>query len=194
MSGEEKYEQLRQVCLSYMNEVANLEAKLEASERKYEGRKQFCISEIRSQMKIINNLLEENNQLEQQLAEYEKFKKENNINNLKELQYNIDMCGAYHKDCEELERQLAEKEKELKRIKKNWELSKGQQRRLYDSLKSRCKNTLEQIDQDKISFAVEQLEKAKGKIQHNIVFVSCDDYLDVIEEINNQIKQLKEGK
>ena len=49
-------------------------------------------------------------------------------------------------------------------------------------------------NQDKISFAVEQLEKVKGKIQHNILFVNCDDYVNVIEEIDNQIKAIKEGK
>ena len=49
--------------------IANLEAKLAESEKRYEDRKQFCISETRSQMEIINNLLEENQQLKQQLAE-----------------------------------------------------------------------------------------------------------------------------
>lgn len=90
---------------------------------------------------------------------------------------------------------LTEKEKELKRIKKNWELSKGQQRRLYDSLKLRCKDALKQIDQDKI----ELLEKMK----ENISKVPITDYdfngnfekmykQDAIRQIDNQIKQLKE--
>ena len=48
--------------------------------------------------------------------------------------------------------------------------------------------------QYKISFAIEQLEKVKGKIQHNILFVDGDDYLNVIEEIDNQINGLKGEK
>ena len=51
------------------DKISDLEAKLVESEKKYEDRKQFCIGEIRSQMEIINNLLEENEQLKQQLAE-----------------------------------------------------------------------------------------------------------------------------
>lgn len=53
--------------------IADLEAKLAKSEKKYEDRKQFCISEIRSQMEIINNLLEENEQLKLQLKEKERL-------------------------------------------------------------------------------------------------------------------------
>lgn len=47
------------------------------------------------------------------------------------------------------------------------------------------------VNQDKISFAVEQLEKLRDKIQHNILFIDCADYLNVMEEIDNQIEQLK---
>ena len=46
-------------------------------------------------------------------------------------------------------------------------------------------------NQDKISFAVEQLNQAKDKIQHNILFIDCNDYVSVIEEIDNQIEELK---
>ena len=49
-------------------------------------------------------------------------------------------------------------------------------------------------DQDKILFAIAELEKVKGKIQHNILFVDGDDYLNVIEEIDNQINELKGEK
>lgn len=47
--------------------------------------------------------------------------------------------------------------------------------------------TIEQSNQDKISFTIEQLEKLKRKIQHNILIVKGDDYLNVVEEIDNQI-------
>lgn len=116
----------------------------------------------------------------------------------------------WFKLVEEKNNQLAEKEKELKRIKKNWELSKGQQRRLYDSLKLRCKDALEQIDQDKISFAVEQLEMVKNIIHRldvapdeiNKLTIALDNYSNgfhksrykVINIIDNQIKTIKEMK
>lgn len=80
-----------------------------------------------------------------------------------------------------LEQQLAEKEKEIERLREI-------------NLEVPIKQLQFHHNQDKISFAVEQLNQAKGKIQHNILFVDCDDYVNVIEEIDNQIKQLKEGK
>ena len=95
---------------------------------------------------------------------------------------------------------LEEKDKELKRIKKNWELSKGQQRRLYDSLKLRCKDALEQINQDKI----ELLEKVKEFCDNPKYQVDYEYYTDcwataidkdsLLNTIDNQIKQLKEMK
>ena len=64
--------------------------------------------------------------------------------------------------------------------------------RIAESIKEN--DQLKQQRQDKISFAIEQLEKVKGKIQHNILFVDGDDYLNVIEEIDNQINELKGEK
>lgn len=99
---------------------------------------------------------------------------------------------SYVEANKNLGEQLVEKEKELKRIKKNWELSKGQQKRLYDSLKLRCKDALEQIDQDKISFAVEQLSQAIKNIKKcnykdfGIIYQS-----DAIAVIDKQIEELK---
>ena len=115
--------------------------------------------------------------------------------NIKEMLKNSEFTEIpdYHKEelekdqkIADLEAKLAEKEKERHEEWKTgkewkWEWQKVNQK-------------LEQANQDKISFAVEKLEKVKGRIQHNIVFVDCDDYLDVIEEIDNQIKQLKEMK
>ena len=60
------------IIRSLTNKIADLEAKLAESEKRYEDRKQFCISEIRSQMNIINDLIEENDELEKQLAEKDK--------------------------------------------------------------------------------------------------------------------------
>lgn len=59
--------------------------------------------------------------------------------------------------------------------------------------------TLEELhNQDKISFCIEQLEKVKEIIaRHTQELWTCEnDDIDVVlyEEIDNQIKQLKEGK
>ena len=86
------------------------------------------------------------------------------------------------KENEQLKQQLAEKElKHLKELK-----------RLLNSLYGKTTmNRFQEIQrQYKISFAIEQLEKVKGKIQHNILFMDGDDYLNVIEEIDNQINEL----
>ena len=88
------------------------------------------------------------------------------------------------KENDQLKQQLAEKElKHLKELK-----------RLLNSLYGKTTmNRFQEIQrQYKISFAIEQLEKVKGKIQHNILFMDGDDYLNVIEEIDNQINELKE--
>ena len=90
------------------------------------------------------------------------------------------------KENDQLKQQLAEKElKHLKELK-----------RLLNSLYGKTTmNRFQEIQrQYKISFAIEQLEKVKGKIQHNILFVDGDDYLNVIEEIDNQINELKGEK
>ena len=86
------------------------------------------------------------------------------------------------KEIQELKQQLAEKTLTIEQINK-----------AFVENRSLWKGKYEQSNQDKISFAVEQLEKVKGKIQHNILFVDGDDYLNVIEEIDNQINELKEG-
>ena len=52
-------------------------------------------------------------------------------------------------------------------------------------------------DQDKISFAVEQLEKVKSfciSAEDNGWCVTHKNWLEIVEYIDNQIKQLKEGK
>lgn len=53
-------------------EILELKQQLAESERKYEDRKQFCITETRSLTEIINNLLEENTHLNNQLFDKEK--------------------------------------------------------------------------------------------------------------------------
>lgn len=79
-------------------------------------------------------------------------------------------CSAVHaKQITDLKAALAEKEKEntaLAHIIAGWN----------------------ENNQDKISFAVEKLEKVKTRIQEDF------DYDDLMYWLNNQIKELKEGK
>lgn len=105
----------------------------------------------------------------------------------------LNMLVKEHKLYKDLETKLAEKEKELK-----------------------AKETLNQIFKDnrkaEISFAVEQLEKVKNRIESKVesVYKRLDDlnikivcestsrqlstYEEIVKEIDNQIKQLKEGE
>ena len=98
-------------------------------------------------------------------------------------------------EIRELKQQLAEKEKEIARLK---ELN----------IDIPIKQMQFHHNQDKISFAVEQLEKVKEFVirQLFITIKGCSDLdeaeakgcnelrEETIKEIDNQIKQLKEGK
>ena len=94
---------------------------------------------------------------------------------------------TYENQIADLEAKLAEKEKERHEEWKTgkewkWEWQKVNQQ-------------LEQANQDKISFAVEQINKIKNDLYENdkINIRVCD--FDEIDKIfDNQIKQLKEGK
>lgn len=91
------------------------------------------------------------------------------------------------KENKQLKQQLAEKEKQIETQKSNIEF-------LYDLFVSpKGEQTLKAINQDKISFAVEQLEKVKDHNEN----IFCDDkvyYTYITQFIDQQIKQLKEMK
>lgn len=70
-------------------------------------------------------------------------------------------------------------------IPQNQKCKACKEKRLLNSLYG--KKATQKQHQDKISFTIEQLENLKRKIQHNILFVKGDDYLNVVEEIDNQI-------
>ena len=92
---------------------------------------------------------------------------------------------------EELKQQLAEKEKEISEYIKIVD-------DLHKQLSDKCDFCDKTKDQDKISFALEQLEKVKGLIaNHTQELWTCEnDDIDVVlyEEIDKQIKRLKEMK
>ena len=87
----------------------------------------------------------------------------------------------WKQECDSLQKALAEKEQEIENLRSWWTYEK---------------------DQDKISFAVEQLDKFRDtmeKLNENnsgyiIRFSSMRDREKFHEAIDNQIKQLKEGK
>ena len=89
-----------------------------------------------------------------------------------------------------MKEQLAEKEKEIERLNLEFETQEDWQekwQKLYDET---CN-----LNQDKISFAVEQLEKAKGLIANHIqeLWTCENDDIDLVlyEEIDKQINELK---
>ena len=106
--------------------------------------------------------------------------------------------GVVEDENEELKQQLTEKEKEIIEYVKINDV-------LHSGLSERCINCEEEHNQDKISFAVEQLEKVKEWCEDN-----CDTYdndagkvigldnviytadMPLYDYIDNQIKQLKE--
>lgn len=99
-------------------------------------------------------------------------------------------------EVKQLKQQLAEKEKEISEYIKIVD-------DLHKQLSDKCDFCDKTKDQDKISFAVEQLEKVKEEMDLRPRGVSKGwknkeyDTLveeDVYEVIDNQIKQLKEGK
>lgn len=89
---------------------------------------------------------------------------------------------------QQLKQQLDEKEKELSEYVKIVD-------DLHKQLSDKCDFCDKTKDQDKILFAVEQLEKVKGLIaNHTQELWTCEnDDIDLVlyEEINNQINELK---
>lgn len=150
-------------------------------------------------------LREENQQLKQQLAESEKknFELVAKIN-LKE--HKPAFCTLADRDCEalwqveELQKQLSEKDKEYQSFKKIADEN-------VNYLKNRILEETRNYNQDKISFAIDKLEKVKELL--NTDFESTISWIDSYEDgeylnsmtynhnntikiIDNQIKQLKE--
>ena len=120
---------------------------------------------------------------------FELYGNQNHQRAEEELHLAIDELYEYQQKDQriaDLEAKLAEKDKEIAYLTKQVKRFNNEAQKYFED--AYCNDF---HNQDKISFAVEQLEKVKGKIQHNILFVDGDDYLNVIEEIDKQIKELK---
>lgn len=119
-------------------------------------------------------------------------------------------CNKQFVDCqkenENLKQQLEEKEKELKYKTAECEKWKtdykncSELEKIMSQEHQYCLDNWRASEQDKISFAVEQLEKVRKILNKSdesgyiIQFRSMNDRLNFYKEFDNQIKQLKEWK
>jgi uncharacterized coiled-coil DUF342 family protein len=120
---------------------------------------------------MIKELVNENEELKQQLAE-----KDEAIENWQTMYESV--VQTCHNDKEEIESLTTDLQEALTLIKEGVELA---------DLNNKA---LDRTKQDKISFAVEQLEFAQKYIQQYVN--NFDDMNDCLYAIDNQIKQLKE--
>ena len=183
------------------DKVANLESKLAESEKKNfelvakinlkEHKPAFCTLAGRD-CEALGQIAE----LQKQLAEKDKA-----IENWQTMYESV--VQTCHNDKEEIERlnkKLAEKEKEIERLNLEFETQEDWQekwQKLYDET---CN-----LNQDKISFAVEQLEQLKKLCQENFNWWENSEwegdmydksdvsnaYFDIEANVDNQIEELK---
>lgn len=159
------------IISSFTNKISDLEAKLAESEEKVkhwhdlynERDKQF--QSTRQRYHLLNKL-------------------QSNYDKKDKLHLAYMQCLELVEENEKLKQQLAEKDKEIERLNLEFETQEDWQekwQKLYDET---CNLT-----QDKISFAVEQLEFAQKYIQQYVN--NFDDMNDCLYSIDNQIKELK---
>ena len=214
MLSIEEYEEMT-------NKIADLEAKLAQSKMNESFEKEKK-----------DNALKFVEELKQQLAQYEKFMKDNEWNSIKEMRETLNKC---EKKYFEMQQQLAESEKEIKQLLFQINVKDGEnaelEKRIYEldgngfcSGECWCCDYFKdgndgysvctyKANQDKISFAVEQLEKVKNLLKHKgfvlkvkapieLPSIKSQEYLNqfniFVEDFDrifdNQIKQLKEMK
>lgn len=127
-------------------------------------------------------LREENQQLKQQLAEKEEINKLVN----EQLEDMERSKLAWENKYFKLEKQLVDKDKEIEYFKRQARRFNNEAQKYYED--AYCNDF---HNQDKISFAVEQLEKLKAELH----IIHTNGYLKAIdEEIDNQINGLKGEK
>ena len=178
------FEKLRQENQQLKQQIADLEAKLAESEKKYA--ELFCrnieLETLYSQKTALLNfykdtdLVEENQQLKEKLEEIEES-----------ARAVIDANFKIVEERDKLKQQLAEKDRQLKLAE---ELLIKQEKEYDEQLEKQASihyRHLKEKDQDKISFAVEQLEKLK----RTFIDVAWEDVDFAIEIIDDQIKELK---
>ena len=153
-------------------------------------------SELAENVRENECLKDEIYKLKQQLAEKEKIEYTDTINFVETSEPDI-----VAKELDRLNQQLAEKDKEIEELKLRRENTFNKYSKLvteYDLLVKENDELEDKLaekekDQDKISFAVEQLEELKTAI-YNLSYTELILKTDCYEEIDNQIKSIKEGK
>ena len=190
LTNEEVFEELR----TELRQFADLEAKLADSEEEhellidqFEEETEKLRKQIKQESDARKRLVEEVKNLRQQLAESEnKCRECKHLN--KKIELNI-KNKLMAENCE-LQKQLAEKEEEYQSFKKIADEN-------VNYLKNRILEETKNYNQDKISFAVEQLEKAKSfciSAEDNGWCVTHKNWLEIVEYIDNQIKAIKGEK
>lgn len=120
--------------------------------------------------------------LEAKLAKSEKSKE---INIKERDKICLEMATDYNRQILELKQQLAEKDKEIEKLQHyNDRLAQG----IYHSY---GEHFISKVKQDKISFAVEQLEKVRSFAYNTFKEFGCFDETDLEHILDNQIKELK---
>ena len=160
----------------------------------YEGAKKYALNLYHKYKKELGEDLEvcineelidlnENKKLKNRVADLEAKLAESE----KKREYLFSSNCDYISQIEELKQQLAEKEKEILNISE-----------YFGKVTFELRELCNKKDQDKISFCIEQLEKVKCETRHlagltreETFFVHYDTFRIFID---NQIKQLKEGK
>lgn len=117
----------------------------------------------------------------------------------RQLEWVTEQLAGKEKEIEEIQYNFNCAKNELTRLNKNWNNSRIQQRRLYYNLK-------ENQNQDKIEFAIAELEKVKEfcenwkRIETYFEYVIIEENSGIrcvptlYEEIDNRINQLEEMK
>lgn len=150
---------------------------------------EFVKREVEKQDKITD--------LEAKLAEYEKFMKDNEWNSVEEMQETLNKCEKKYYD---IQNQLAEKDEEIEFANKQVLEAENQLEKQASIHYGHLKEVVSKIEQDKISFAVEQLRQLKidlnarrGEYYTEKGYKKFACSVDIINTIiDNQIKQLKE--
>ena len=159
----------------------------------------------------LKKLQKENVDLEAKLAESEKQRQhikdwlDNEILTSVDHESYYATINEYEEEVKQLKQQLAEKEEQY--VQSLIKLEKEYDEQLEKQAKIHYKH-LKEKNQDKISFAVEQLEKVKAFIEKRIAIITENyeeelidgvrysdmwfENKEVLKEIYNQIKQLKE--
>ena len=185
---------LNKQAWQYKNKIADLEAKLAESESELEKQKEkydklyACYKKTSSEdLKDKYHLADEIEELQQQLAE-----KDETIENLRiDLKDWQDLEEKISTKYDKVVEKLAEKQKELEEVKK----SRTYIMNFGDKVKE-----VQVVDnnQDKISFAVEQLENCRLNLikllNKKRVYLDSSTTDEMDDLFDNQIKQLKEGK